>query len=229
MTHFFLNSLGLDQDKHHVHIPHVDIGSKPSSLKEGTPWPYADARRSLDNATDVSDGPKKKRGLGKFWRMLSGGSVKSNEPVAQSHRHDLDEEPLAPPPPLSYLVNRGSMQSERSPTLARNNNRHASMPSLSLSNTSHPTTVTTPTSSKTASARNQIANLSSPSDQSSALPSPTDVRSSNRDGLPDVVVAVGDDEFLDHRRKFDINNNPARVRSLSQNGNNFPPLRPINL
>lgn len=174
-------------------------------------------RQSIDNTTVGSDGPKKKGGLGKFWRMLSSGSAKSNERISHSHRHDLDEEPLAPPPPLSYLVNRGSMQSERSLSLV-NSARHASMPSLSFSNTNHPSAIPILQPSKTASGRSQMVGVSSASDQSSTLPSPTDIRFPYRDGLSDGpgIVGAGDDEIGDIKRRIDVS--PSRIRSLSQNG-----------
>ncbi|GJJ06066.1 hypothetical protein Clacol_000254 [Clathrus columnatus] len=208
--------LGLEQDRHGVYIPPVDIGSKPPSLQEATPWPGMDGRHSLDNGTIGSDSAKKRRGLSRLWKMLSGGSAKSNEPALQSHRHDLDEEPLAPPPPLSYLVNRGSMQSERSIVTG---GRHASMPSLSFSNTGHPASTSTPQPSKTASARSQMVGLSSPSEQSSTLPSPTEIRFPHRDCSPERsgvgAVTIGDEELSDSKRR--MTSNSTRCRSLSQN------------
>ncbi|KAH9176407.1 hypothetical protein EDB89DRAFT_158420 [Lactarius sanguifluus] len=61
------------------------------------------------------DKPKKKNGLAKIWRLVTGSSKNDVDPstINISHArsperaHD-DDYPLAPPPPLSYLVSRGT-------------------------------------------------------------------------------------------------------------------------
>ncbi|KAJ7647336.1 hypothetical protein FB45DRAFT_734559 [Roridomyces roridus] len=66
---------------------------------------------------------KKKKGFAKIWSMVTGSSKQnSGSPEAsQSYEKPEDDGPLAPPPPLSYLVNRGR---------AGEGGRHASTPSL---------------------------------------------------------------------------------------------------
>ncbi|KAJ7783179.1 hypothetical protein B0H16DRAFT_1495735 [Mycena metata] len=67
---------------------------------------------------------KKKKGFAKIWGIVTGSSKQqtsdSREP-SQSYERTEDDTPLAPPPPLSYLVNRGR---------ATDGGRHSSTPSL---------------------------------------------------------------------------------------------------
>ena len=104
--------------------------------------------------------PKKKKGLAKIWRLVTGSS-KSDVDVSLpklSHARSLDrahddDYPLAPPPPLSYLVSRGT---------GDNALRHVSTPSLPSSASPN-----FPLSS---------SGFSPPTAPSSLLPSPTSSR-----------------------------------------------------
>ena len=109
------------------------------------------------------DKPKKKKGLAKIWRLVTGSSksdVAASLPnlshVRSLDRAHDDDYPLAPPPPLSYLVSRGTGDNG-GPAL-----RHVSTPSL-------PSSVSPnfPLSS---------AGFSPPTAPSSLLPSPTSSR-----------------------------------------------------
>jgi hypothetical protein len=127
-------SLGLDQEKHLTQTPHVDIGSNAPSLREA--WPHMDDgttpdRPVSDRASSTARSKKKRRGLGRLWKIITGAPSKTHErPYAERRpAHEDEDEPLAPPPPLSYLVNRGSAQSERSMNMM-GQGRHVSMPSL---------------------------------------------------------------------------------------------------
>jgi len=63
---------------------------------------------------------KKSKGLGKIWRFVTGSSKKQDRRELNNGTPVEDDLPLAPPPPLSYLVNRTSGEG----------GRHASTPSL---------------------------------------------------------------------------------------------------
>lgn len=120
-------------------------------------------------ATDEK--PKKKRnGLAKIWRLVKGGPSHKNEipsgprgSLRSLDRHD-DDSPLAPPPPLSYLVERGPGEH-----LSGVGARHASTPSL-LSTTS-------PRNGGLSS-----AGMSPSTAPTSLLPSPTSSRPSGGNG-----------------------------------------------
>lgn len=83
----------------------------------------------------AADKPKKKKGLAKIWSLVTRSSKQDGQKSMPSNgRHD--DEPLAPPPPLSYLLNREG--------------RHVSSPSLTSNNTrGSPTSATGPSASTT--------------------------------------------------------------------------------
>ncbi|KIJ39903.1 hypothetical protein M422DRAFT_68708 [Sphaerobolus stellatus SS14] len=167
--------LGLDQEKQLARSPGPERESMRSPpINESEPWPQLDSERTSPRSLD--DGPavdtpkkKKKRGLSRLWKIFTApGKNQASVYTSNSPRNPEDDLPLAPPPPLSYLVDRGSMQSER-PALS-STGRHVSMPSLSLPSQKghHP---------RSNSIRSAIGiSLSSPSDGSSTLPSPTEAR-----------------------------------------------------
>lgn len=109
------------------------------------------------------DKPKKKKGLAKIWRLVTGSSKNDVDPSLTnvSHARSLDrahddDYPLAPPPPLSYLVSRGTGDNGSSAL------RHVSTPSLpSLASPNYPLS---------------SAGFSPPTAPSSLLPSPTSSR-----------------------------------------------------
>ncbi|KAH7888827.1 hypothetical protein F5I97DRAFT_1855885 [Phlebopus sp. FC_14] len=119
-------------------------------------------------ATPVDERPKKKRnGLAKIWKLVKGSSHKEDVQIGihdsglLSPARNDDDLPLAPPPPLSYLVERG-------PGEHLGAGRHASTPSLP----------------STASPRNGLSSpgVSPPTAPSSLLPSPTSSRPSGGNG-----------------------------------------------
>lgn len=183
-----LSSIGLDQEKH---LPRSPERPSLSPQMERDGWPRMEdvemGRRSLDTSFTLNGTKKKKRGLSRLWRILTGPGKSESSPYANHQvRSPEDDLPLAPPPPLSYLVNRGSLQSERNVNMLSSGGRHLSMPSLSNGNTHHP---------RSNSIRSAIGiSLSSPSDQSSTLPSPTEVRFPQRDHVPEMP----DDGIYDH-------------------------------
>ncbi|KAF8893358.1 hypothetical protein BD779DRAFT_1505756 [Infundibulicybe gibba] len=103
-------------------------GSTSSPVNLNTPrrsqvWPTTEL---ADVTESVGEKPKKKKGLAKIWRIVTGSSKyhgNGREP-SQSYERNEDDLPLAPPPPLSYLVSRGPGE------LLTPNGRHASTPSL---------------------------------------------------------------------------------------------------
>ncbi|KAI0305703.1 hypothetical protein B0F90DRAFT_1815286 [Multifurca ochricompacta] len=118
------------------------------------------------------DKSKKKKGLAKIWRLVTGTSKQGAEApvtdVSQTRSLDRghdDDYPLAPPPPLSYLVGRGTGDNGGSAL------RHVSTPSLPSSASPN-----YPLSS---------AGMSPPTAPSSLLPSPTSSRPLVVSELPD--------------------------------------------
>ncbi|KAJ7262176.1 hypothetical protein B0H12DRAFT_1104639 [Mycena haematopus] len=116
---------------------HVALQNEAYGVRVSSPIDVGTARRSqlwppMEQEPDttyadqtVQDKPKKKKkGFAKIWGMVTGSSKNQNassrEP-SQSYERTDDDGPLAPPPPLSYLVNRGR---------ASEGGRHSSTPSL---------------------------------------------------------------------------------------------------
>ncbi|KIJ67727.1 hypothetical protein HYDPIDRAFT_83284 [Hydnomerulius pinastri MD-312] len=123
-------------------------------------------------AITVDEKPKKKRnGLAKIWKLVKGGSshkdtdahVVSQDSARSQDRND-DDFPLAPPPPLSYLVERGPGEH-----LGSAGGRHASTPSL-------------PSTSSPRNGAMSSPGMSPSTAPSSLLPSPTSSRPSGGNG-----------------------------------------------
>lgn len=129
---------------------------------------------------------KKQNGLSRIWRLVT-GSVKGNLSPSRDVRRSVDrledDFPLAPPPPLSYLVDR------RNGDLFMSNGRHSSTPSLPSS-----------TSNKIIG---PLPGMSPPTPPSSTLPSPISsrpygvdvdhVRVNNSGNFDDQEVQVHDE------------------------------------
>ncbi|OSD06702.1 hypothetical protein PYCCODRAFT_1359970 [Trametes coccinea BRFM310] len=146
--------LALQQEQQYfaAHPSAVDLTSNTPTLRASQSWPRAVT--SPDPAASAPTTTKKKNGLKKIWKLVTGSSKGAAKGTSQSKsvdRHE-DDMPLAPPPPLSYLVDREGGAGAR---------RHVSTPSL-LSSMSP----------------NQFSQFapSPPTAPSSALPSPTSSR-----------------------------------------------------
>ncbi|KIK67436.1 hypothetical protein GYMLUDRAFT_55203 [Collybiopsis luxurians FD-317 M1] len=137
----------------------VDMGSGRKSqiwpTSELTPVP---SRQSEEKS-------KKKKGFAKIWRIVTRSGKSESPDVRESHSLDRTEDdsdfPLAPPPPLSYLVSRGSPGD-------RVGGRHASTPSL-------------PSTASPKLALSSATGVSPPTAPSTALPSPASSRQSGVD------------------------------------------------
>ncbi|KAJ3845462.1 hypothetical protein F5878DRAFT_599249 [Lentinula raphanica] len=127
-------------------------------------WPSTELAPIMSRQSEEKP-QKKKKGLAKIWRLVtrSGKNESSSTRGSQSldRNEDDSDYPLAPPPPLSYLVNRGSPGDRMGP-------RHASTPSLPL--TSSPKL-----------APSSTTGISPPTAPSTALPSPASSRQSGAD------------------------------------------------
>ncbi|KAG9316475.1 hypothetical protein JVU11DRAFT_2511 [Chiua virens] len=140
-----------------------------STQRHSQLWPPTTNEEISSAVTDEK--PKKKRnGLAKIWKLVKGGSSHKDETqvvvprssLRSLDRHD-DDSPLAPPPPLSYLVERGPGEH------LGGGGRHASTPSLP----------------STTSPRNggfSSAGMSPSTAPTSLLPSPTSSRPSAGNG-----------------------------------------------
>ncbi|EIW83017.1 hypothetical protein CONPUDRAFT_81113 [Coniophora puteana RWD-64-598 SS2] len=150
---------------------------------------YDDLTQSTANTSVKSK--KKRKGLAKIWNLVKGSSNK--EDPAATHNTSIrsqdreDDSPLAPPPPLSYLVN-------RNPTEHLGGARQGSSSSI-------PTT---------SSPRNPLssAGVSPPTAPSSLLPSPTSSRPSGMD-RDSVRAGTYPDE-----RDFDAYDNSQALKGL---------------
>ncbi|KAH7914121.1 hypothetical protein BJ138DRAFT_477378 [Hygrophoropsis aurantiaca] len=139
--------------------------SKLSTQRHSQIWPPVVDQEPRPETPDEKP-KKKKTGLAKIWKFVKGstnkeepsGSVRGSAKSQDKHEDDF---PLAPPPPLSYLVERGPGDHITSGT------RHASTPSLP----------------STSSPRNALSSpgMSPPTAPSSLLPSPTSSRPSGMD------------------------------------------------
>ncbi|KAF8161078.1 hypothetical protein B0H34DRAFT_795918 [Crassisporium funariophilum] len=133
-------------------------------------WPPADMEdlSTSQITTDDRSTKKKKGGLAKIWRIVTGtpkpDAAVQHRGMVQRSDGNYDDLPLAPPPPLSYLVDRGPTE------LHSGNLRHASTPSLP--------SVTSPKFGLSS------PGMSPPTAPSSILPSPTSMRAS----CPDIEI-----------------------------------------
>ncbi|KAK0437543.1 hypothetical protein EV421DRAFT_1017567 [Armillaria borealis] len=102
----------------------VDLNTpRRSQLWNGADLEPLEPTLSRQSRQSESKSQKKKKGLAKIWRMVTRGSkhdgIASEKRQLQSNRRTEDDYPLAPPPPLTYLMSREG--------------RHASTPSLTSS------------------------------------------------------------------------------------------------
>lgn len=168
---FCFNSLSSNRDSMMPQFGHDNRQSQlwpqngQPSITENGQIPAPDA---VPLAPDVviaeEKAKKKKRGLAKFWQIVTGSKNEGSKKPSLAEK-PMDDLPLAPPPPLSYLVDRGSGGSD-----LRTNGRGA-----------HASTPTLPTS-----ARNGFASpgMSPSTAASSVLPSPASARTPGSDLLP---------------------------------------------
>lgn len=117
--------VALQRESHAQQSPQSTIGL--NTPRRSQMWPAMVTSTGAHDPHSEEKPKKKKNGLVKIWQVVIGS--KKHEPIAsgeasQSSERTDDDLPLAPPPPLSYLVNRGP--SDLRPT----SNRHASAPSL---------------------------------------------------------------------------------------------------
>ena len=165
-THI-LYSVALQREAHGAHLAASPIDL--NTPRRSQIWPPTELD-DLSQSQISSEGKikKKKGGLAKIWRIVTGSG--KNEAI---HTRDLlqkdvgndDDLPLAPPPPLSYLVDRGPTDLLHSGSL-----RLTSTPSLP--------------SVTSAKIGLSSSGMSPPTAPSSILPSPTSLRPAG----PDIEV-----------------------------------------
>lgn len=159
--------MALHRETHASHLrPPVDR-LNVSSQRHSQVWPPPEKGHEPPVGADEAPKKKKKHGFAKIWKLVKGSSNKvdvhvgSHDFVRSPDRHD-DDFPLTPPPPLSYLVERGPGEHFSA------GGRHASTPSL-LSTSSPWGGFSSP-------------GMSPPTAPSSLLPSPTSSRPSAGNG-----------------------------------------------
>lgn len=155
-----------------ANLPHLrSPGGQKSTLstqRHSQLWPPTTNEEEVSTAATDEKPKKKRNGLAKIWKLVKGGSSHKDETqvaprasLRSMNRND-DDSPLAPPPPLSYLVERGPGEH-----LGGAGGRHASTPSLP----------STPRNGGFSS-----AGMSPSTAPSSLLPSPTSSRPSAGNG-----------------------------------------------
>lgn len=161
-------SLALSREGHYLrsHPGAVDIGSNAPTLRLGESWPQGDVPLVQAHTHDAGQPTKKAKGFKKIWKIVTGTRSKSVDHSTNTRNQSMvsptDDGPLAPPPPLSYLVNRersGGGGSAR---------RHVSTPSLPTANAVSPNV-------------SSSYMPSPPTAPSSIVPSPTSSRPSGGD------------------------------------------------
>ncbi|KAG8747172.1 hypothetical protein FRC10_002221 [Ceratobasidium sp. 414] len=114
--------LVLDQEKQAHRMPYDQMSLAPSVATGADGTIHADQR-------SIHEKKKKAKGLTKIWKIVTGTATKEKH-AAMQEKHQVDDEPLAPPPPLSYLVGRqGGERAGGGPV--RDLDRRASTPTSS--------------------------------------------------------------------------------------------------
>ena len=172
-----LSSIALQHGPERVPHSPADTADKYQSINTWRDGSALTPLRGFEQAPE--DKPKKKKGLAKIWRLVTGSSKNEVDTSITnvSHARSLDrahddDSPLAPPPPLSYLVNRGTGDNGGSAL------RHVSTPSLP--------------SSASPNFALSSAGFSPPTAPSSLLPSPTSSRPVITSELPKTLQADSD-------------------------------------
>ncbi|KAG9120280.1 hypothetical protein FRC07_004290 [Ceratobasidium sp. 392] len=116
--------LVLDQEKQTYRMPYDQMSLAPSVATGADGTIHAEQPGAHEKK-------KKAKGLTKIWKIVTGGSTATKDKHApMQEKHHVDDEPLAPPPPLSYLVARQGGERAGGPG-ARDLDRRASTPTSS--------------------------------------------------------------------------------------------------
>lgn len=153
------SSLALQPGAERLHSP-VELGDRYQTIDSWRDSSVLIPSRGIEQKSE--DRQKKRKSLAKIWRLVTGTSKHTSAPLPDlsqtcslDRAHD-DDYPLAPPPPLSYLVSRGASDNASSAL------RHVSTSSLPSSvSPNHPLS---------------SVGMSPPTAPSSSLPSPTSSR-----------------------------------------------------
>jgi hypothetical protein len=180
-------------------------------------WPPAEPE-SLDTTNSrmtvkaKSESGKKTKVFTKFWRIVTGHrNYTPSEPDDQHNPEKLekldDDMPLAPPPPLSYLVERGS------PDMAPTGGRQNSAPSIS----------STPPKFGYAS-----PGMSPPTAPSSALPSPVSSRPPGP-GMDHVEIRFAPNGRFDDAEDIHVDGLPKVIEptKILQPATSVPDMRQV--
>ena len=189
-----LNSVALQREAYGAHLnAPIDLNT-PRRSQIWPPTELDDINQS--QSTNEGKTKKKKGGLAKIWRIVTGSGkneATNTRGVLQKTEGNDDDLPLAPPPPLSYLVDRG-------PPDLHGSLRHTSTPSLP--------------SAASAKFGLSSSGMSPPTAPSSILPSPTSLRTPG----PDVEVVdshnTNDGNINDQDHKFGQDDAPGQNQNV---------------
>lgn len=131
----------------------VDIGSNAPTLRLGEGWSMPPPQPA--ETTEVQ-ATKKRKGLLKFWKLVT-GQLDKREPdkdrfQTRSPGTSYDDAPLAPPPPLSYLVDGASRRHLSTPSLPSATSPHTLSPYATSPPTAPSSLMPSPTSSRRSTA-----------------------------------------------------------------------------
>ncbi|KAH9485406.1 hypothetical protein JR316_0002314 [Psilocybe cubensis] len=173
--------------------PPIDLNT-PRRSKIWMPTDYDDANGSQILQDDRVK--KKKGGLAKIWRIVTGKNDGFQQATPGTKNEGQEDDlPLAPPPPLSYLVDRGPPDLHTGGGM-----RHSSTPSL-------PSVVSPKFGSPP-------PGMSPPTAPSSLLPSPVSLRTFGAD-IEVVDGRIGNDpEYTE--QKFSTDDAPNKTANVAQ-------------
>jgi hypothetical protein len=178
--------------------PPVDIGSNAPTPHVGESWLQNDEKQLQKGEGSSVDykSRKKKTGFAKIWGIVTRSSksdIRSRKGPSLAVAKSEDDYPLAPPPPLSYLVDRERRISSR---------RHLSTPSLPSTTAAYQMSTSPQT-------------VSPPTAPSSILPSPTSSRLDGAESRPNGLYDPDhEQQVVDEASKSQTMPNMTLTQSL---------------
>lgn len=139
-------SVALQREESYLaaHPQAVDIGSNAPTLRLSETWQNEPAQPEPSEARTS----KKSKGLKKIWKIVTGTSSKSVAHVNPTTERQIDDGPLAPPPPLSYLVNGSRARHISTPSLPSTNGSPSAFMHYGSPPTAPSSIIPSPTSSR---------------------------------------------------------------------------------
>ncbi|KAF8658247.1 hypothetical protein AX16_002023 [Volvariella volvacea WC 439] len=123
-------NMHLEPNRDSVALQHIQVAGDLHPLRNSQAWSSSNGGPEGRDSPGEEKAKKKKTGLAKIWQIVTGShkaDTSSNRPpTTASYDRTDDDAPLAPPPPLSLLVDRGGPGD----LISKGRAGHASTPSL---------------------------------------------------------------------------------------------------